>query len=135
MNITEQELKQLENAPNGVEWAKTVDEIRAKRSGTYPPDWYAKVIIGNLKPPISHTTTKWYQMWVKHETADVVQMMKRCDPVLQGFNSLPCAPDGTPIREADGTVQVRSFNEMGFRMAKSYLKDQGFVIEREQENE
>lgn len=49
MNITEQELKQLENAPNGIEWNKIVKAIKEERNGTYPPDWFAKVISSNLK--------------------------------------------------------------------------------------
>lgn len=82
---------------------------------------------------------KWYQVWVKHETADAVAVMKRCDPVIQRFGSLPCAPDGVPIGvpilNLDGTIEVRSFNEMGFQMTKKYLEDQGFIIDRELENE
>lgn len=77
---------------------------------------------------------KWYQMWVKHETGDAIQVMSRCNPILQRLGSLPCAPSGAPIRNKDGTIEVRSYNEMGFRMAKNYLEDQGFTIEREQEN-
>lgn len=78
---------------------------------------------------------KWYQVWVKHETADAVAMMQRCDPIIQRFGSIPCAPDGVPILNPDGTIEVRSFNEMGFRMTKEHLKEQGFTIEHEQENE
>ncbi len=52
MNITEQELKKLKDAQNGMEWNKTVDEIKAARDGTFPPDWYAKVILGNLKTKV-----------------------------------------------------------------------------------
>jgi hypothetical protein len=52
MNITEQELKQLKEAQDDDEWNRIVDEIMAKRSGSYPPDWYEKVILGNLKPKI-----------------------------------------------------------------------------------
>lgn len=81
------------------------------------------------------TPNKWYQVWVKHETADPIEVMKRCDPVLQRFGSLPCAPDGTPVLNPDRTIEVRSFNEMGFQMTKNYLEDQGFIVDREQENE
>lgn len=52
MNVTEQELKQLEVAKNDIEWNKVVDEIKARRGGTYPPDWYAKVINGDLQPQV-----------------------------------------------------------------------------------
>ena len=79
---------------------------------------------------------KWFQCWVSHPVADAVTIMKHCDPVIQRFGSVPCAPDGTPVRDADGFIEVRNYaNEMGFGMTKSYLQDQGFVIEREQENE
>ncbi len=52
MNITNQELKKLEDALDGIEWDKTVDEIKRNRNGEYPPDWYAKVILGDLKPKV-----------------------------------------------------------------------------------
>jgi len=78
---------------------------------------------------------RWWQMWVSHPKADAVRLMERCDPVIQRFGSVPCAPDGIPVRSADGTIEVRTYgSEMGFRMTKSYLQDQGFVIEREQDN-
>lgn len=48
MNITEQELKKLEDAQNDMEWNKVVGEIKEARDGTFPPDWYAKVVLGNL---------------------------------------------------------------------------------------
>lgn len=77
---------------------------------------------------------KWYQMWVKHETANPVALMTHCDPILQRFTSAPCAPEGRPVLEGDGTIEVRSYNESGFHLAKRYLKEQGFVIVREKEN-
>lgn len=52
MNITEQELKQLEEAQDDVEWNRTIDEIKAKRGGAYPPDWFAKVVQANLNSKI-----------------------------------------------------------------------------------
>lgn len=76
---------------------------------------------------------EWYQMWVSHKD-NAVEIMKHCDPILQRFGSVPAAPDGIPILK-NGTIEVRSYNETGFRMAKRYLQDQGFIIEREQENE
>ncbi len=86
------------------------------------------------KAELPMAAERWYQMWVKHETADVVQKMSYCDPALQQLGSLPCAPDGVPIKNPDGTIEVRSYSQMGFRMAKQYLQSQGFTIEREQEN-
>ena len=78
----------------------------------------------------------WYQFWVRHETPAVaVSVMKRCDPILQRFGAVPCAPNGTPIKEADGTIEVRAYSKGGFEMAKHYLQDQGFSVERVQVNE
>lgn len=77
----------------------------------------------------------WYQIWVKHKDSNTVQIMKRCDPVLQSFGSVPCAPEGTPILNMDRTIEVRSYNKAAFSITKKYLEDQGFIIEREQENE
>ena len=78
---------------------------------------------------------RWWQMWVSHPTADAVNMMKHCDPMIQRFGSVPCAPDGIPVRDEDGTIEVRTYgSELGFSMTKSYLQDQGFVIERERAN-
>jgi hypothetical protein len=57
MNITEQELKQLEDAKTDAEWNQAVDQIKARRSGAYPPDWYAKVINGGLQPQIDTSIT------------------------------------------------------------------------------
>ena len=78
---------------------------------------------------------KWFQMWVKHTdpAVDQIEKMKRCDPILQGFACLPEAPDGTPVTHG-GVIEVRGYNELGFDMAKKYLQEQGFEIDREQEN-
>lgn len=79
---------------------------------------------------------KWYQVWVTHSTTDVaVAIMQRCDPVIQRFTGLVCAPEGASILNDDGTIEVRAYNEHGFRYIKKYLKEQGFTIDREQENE
>lgn len=48
-NITEIELKQLENAKTSSEWQTICDEIKEKRNGEWPSDWAKKVIFGNLK--------------------------------------------------------------------------------------
>jgi len=82
---------------------------------------------------------EWFQCWVKHNdpSVDQVSLMQRADPILQRFGSLPCAPppDGIPVVEADGTIEVRSFNTVGFDMTKRYLEDQGFEIVKEQTND
>lgn len=75
----------------------------------------------------------WYQIWIKCD-GDVVQKVQACEPILMQFNSLPCAPNGTPVLNKDGTIEIRSYNEVGFRMTKEYLRSQGFSIERETEN-
>lgn len=77
---------------------------------------------------------KWFQMWVRHE-GNTIEVMKHCDPVLQHLGSIPATSHGVPVQEEDGTIEVRSYNEMGFRMAKNYLKEQGFIIVREQRND
>lgn len=78
----------------------------------------------------------WFQMWVKHKDlmVDQIAVMKRCDPMLQRFCCVPNAPGGTPVTQAGGIIEVRGYNEAGFRMSKSYLQDQGFEIVREKEN-
>lgn len=53
MNITDQELKNLETAKNETEWNKICDEIKQSRNGSYPPDWYSKVILGNINSNIN----------------------------------------------------------------------------------
>lgn len=81
--------------------------------------------------------SKWIQLWVKHPTADAVRVMHNIDPLLQRFGALPCAPPpaGIPIMEEDGTIEVRVFSEFALSMVKAFLKDNGFVIEREREND
>ena len=78
---------------------------------------------------------KWYQMWVSHSSRDIVSIMTHCDPLLQKLGALPRAPNGIPIMDEDGTIELRAFNKMSFEMAKKYLEDQGFSIVREQEND
>lgn len=80
--------------------------------------------------------SQWFQCWVKHvdPLVDQIVMMQRCDPILQRFGVLPCAPTGIPEVDSDGTIEVRGYSAMGFNMAKSYLKEQGFDIVREQTN-
>ena len=78
----------------------------------------------------------WFQCWVKHnDPINQVSIMQRCDPVIQQFGSLPCAPDGTPVVDTDGSIEVRSFNAVGFSMTKTYLEGQGFTIVRELAND
>lgn len=79
---------------------------------------------------------KWYQLWVSRPNGQAVELMKRIDPLLQKLGALPCAPDGTPIMNGDGTIEVRVYSGgTGLDIAKKYLADSGFVVERETENE
>lgn len=48
-NLTSDEIEQLKQAAGtGQKWADTVDQILRERGGSYPPDWYQKVIIGGI---------------------------------------------------------------------------------------
>jgi hypothetical protein len=49
MELTDMELEQLKLADNEESWNNLVDQIKEKRGGSYPPDWYEKVIKGDLK--------------------------------------------------------------------------------------
>jgi len=48
MNITEAELKQLENTKSEDEWNDTCTQIKKARNGMYPPDWWAKVMVSGM---------------------------------------------------------------------------------------
>ncbi len=78
----------------------------------------------------------WFQMWVRHKDSmvDQIAVMKRCDPALQELGCVPNAPDGIPVVQEGGVIEVRGYSEMGFKMSKRYLQGQGFEIIREQEN-
>ena len=52
MNITERELKDLKAAKNDRRWNEAVDKIKADRNGSYPPDWYTKVVLGDINSNI-----------------------------------------------------------------------------------
>jgi hypothetical protein len=75
----------------------------------------------------------WYQIWVKFN-GDIVQKIQICESVLMKFGSLPVAPGGNLKINEDGTIEIRSYSDMAFRMTKDYLANQGFSIEREVEN-
>ena len=42
--LTEAELHNLRNAKTEAQWNADCDAIKAARGGSYPSDWYAKVI-------------------------------------------------------------------------------------------
>ena len=77
---------------------------------------------------------KWYQLWVKNDECHLIlALMKRIDPYLQQFGAVPKAPEGTPLVEPDGTIEVRSYIDPYF--AKLCLDEYGFTIVKEQEND
>jgi len=43
MNITDEEIKALENTKSEDEWNAECDKIKRARDGQYPPDWWAGV--------------------------------------------------------------------------------------------
>lgn len=45
MNLTEAELNELKNTKNETEWNALCDKIKAARKGSYPPDWFNKVLL------------------------------------------------------------------------------------------
>jgi hypothetical protein len=83
-------------------------------------------------------SNKWIQLWVQAKdriTTDPIALMKRCDSMLQRFGAVPCAPDGVPVRSADGTIEVRVYSESMVGIVKGYLSDSGFEVVREQVND
>jgi hypothetical protein len=53
MNITTSEISALENCKSEKEWDQICDQIKADRSGNYPPDWYDKVMLSGLMSRVS----------------------------------------------------------------------------------
>lgn len=53
MNITEQEIQKLKNAKSAGEWNSVCREIKSKREGAYPEDWYQKVVQSGLMSEVS----------------------------------------------------------------------------------
>ena len=80
------------------------------------------------------TNTKWHQLWVRGpEGVDPVKLMGRCDPLLQRFGAVPKAPEGVPLLEPDGTIEVRVYGG-GLTLVKRLLEQEyGFTIEREEQ--
>ena len=48
MNLTEQEIAKLKATKNKQQWNACCNEIKAARSGQYPPDWWPLVIQSGL---------------------------------------------------------------------------------------
>jgi hypothetical protein len=56
MNLTEAEMIELKNTTNESEWNAVCDKIKAARKGSYPPDWFNKVLLTGV---ISEIAAKW----------------------------------------------------------------------------
>lgn len=48
MSITNTEIEMLNDASTEVDWNAACDLIKAAREGSYPGDWFAKVIAGGI---------------------------------------------------------------------------------------
>jgi len=56
MNLTEAEMIELNNTTNETEWNAICDNIKAARKGSYPPDWFTKILLTGV---ISEIAAKW----------------------------------------------------------------------------
>jgi len=48
MNITETEIQMLEQCKSEQEWGNACDSIKKVRGGSYPSDWWPKVMLSGL---------------------------------------------------------------------------------------
>lgn len=48
MNLTQDEITALKNTKSVEEWNKICDQIKAKRNGQYPSDWFSVVVQGGI---------------------------------------------------------------------------------------
>lgn len=48
MNLTQDEIVALKNTKSVEEWNKICDQIKAKRNGQYPPDWFNTIVQGGI---------------------------------------------------------------------------------------
>lgn len=55
MNLTEAEMDKFRNTKSEREWNAVCDEIKAARNGSYPPDWFAKMMMTGLMSAIAAT--------------------------------------------------------------------------------
>lgn len=58
MDITEQEIQKLKETKSAAEWNAVCREIKSKRNGAYPPDWYEKVLGSGVMPTVSDSWIK-----------------------------------------------------------------------------
>ncbi len=48
MNITDEELQEIETIQTAEAWVAFCDKFKAARGGAYPPDWWQKVKLSGL---------------------------------------------------------------------------------------
>jgi len=48
MNLTQVELDSLKASKTEQEWNDTCDAIKRVRCGSFPPDWFAKILAGGI---------------------------------------------------------------------------------------
>lgn len=46
--LTSEEMRRLQNSSSEKEWNAICDEVKHRRNGRYPPDWFQKVIQSGL---------------------------------------------------------------------------------------
>jgi hypothetical protein len=44
MNLTDDEMRMLQEAELPEEWDEACDAVKSARGGQYPPDWYSRVL-------------------------------------------------------------------------------------------
>lgn len=82
--------------------------------------------------------TEWYQLFVSPKTvgADVAQLVKRADGLLQQASAAVVAPGGSPhVHPDDGTCEVRVFQQSTLGLVRNILDEYGLKIEREVKND
>lgn len=56
MNLTQEELGNLEGCYSEKKWDATCDEIKAARDNAYPPDWWQVVKLSGM---MARITARW----------------------------------------------------------------------------
>jgi hypothetical protein len=46
--LTDSEIKALNESKSDREWDKACDEVKSARGGSYPADWFARVLVGGI---------------------------------------------------------------------------------------
>jgi hypothetical protein len=55
MNLTQDEIEALKNSQSVSEWNEVCDQVKAKRNGNYPPDWYEVIIKSGILAKVNGT--------------------------------------------------------------------------------